>query len=1315
MNVSRALFRWPFIRFLCAATAMLAATVATERIAAAGNITVISAGAPSPQASGVAFPATITVQSTGGASNNVCATLFTGSSGGTATVSKPATKCMGTVGDGQTASVSWTVTFTLSPGQTSGTINFIASVTWDAGSVFTPGQTVTVIPAAAPAQLSLLSVTPSKTTFFSGEAIGIDVAVKNPAASGANSANINQLTLLESTGGTNPACGPPTADGSGPLAPQAVRTFHYVCQSNVSGSFRMAANVTGQDAVTGVVLSAGPLLSALLTVQSPAAGLQVLSAVPSPTSVNDAEPIAVDVTVKNTALAGGHDATSVGVVLRAQSPSVGNASGVACVVTSPPNDSPLAPQAQRLISLSCTATGYGVFTFEADAAGYDVGTPISAVGVTPDITVTDAISPSVAIAPSPVPWSAMDLNFEITASDNTRGSGVASITVQVDGGSLMVTPGANVSVSLSAEGSHTISFFASDAAGNNSTTTAVTAGIDKTAPTISASQSPPAVAGWNNSAVTVTFACADGLSGVRSCSAPVTLSAETAGTSVPGSAADNAGNTGFTSWGPVKIDLTAPTISGAPVEIANGAGWYAQPVTVRYTCTDALSGIATCPGDVVVSSEGAGQSSSGTASDVAGNSSSATVGGINIDRTAPTIEGSRSPAANGSGWNNGAVTVSFSCSDGLSGVQSCAPSQTLAGEGAGQSATGSATDVAGNSSSATVGGINIDLTAPTISGAPVESANGAGWYAQSVTVHFSCTDALSGVAACPGDAVVSSEGAGQSSSGTASDVAGNSSSATVGGINIDRTAPTIEGSRSPAANGNGWNNGAVTVSFSCSDGLSGVQSCAPSQTLAGEGAGQSATGSATDVAGNSSSATVGGINIDRTAPAISGAAFPPANFAGWNNGPVTVSFSCSDALSGVDSCTPDVVFTGEGHFVATGAAVDRAGNATPSPAMFPIHIDLTSPVVMVPASPVVAEATGPAGAAVDFTVSAQDALSGYLPGSLGCVTSAGGVQPGAVFPLGSTAVTCAALDLAGNVGVGSFTVVVGDTTAPVLSAVSNISVETPNAGGTAVTYSAPSATDLVDGDVAVTCDHASGAVYPVGVTTVVCSATDQHGNSAATSFTISVIFKATTPPVIGKVPGTNAQNQLIAYATSTLGAVVTYQNPPATDSAGHPVPVTCTPPSGTRFAVGQNTVTCSATDANGNTATATFTVWVQYKVAADATTGVIFMQPINPDGTSIFKLGTVVPARFQLSGASAAITNLIAHISITKISDTIQGTHMEASCGLVPDKGDTFRYDSKLKAYVFNLSTKYMTQGTYQLKADLGDGVMRAVKISLKR
>jgi hypothetical protein len=1158
MNVSRALLRWRFIRFSCAALALFAASVATERIAAAQTITVLSAGAPSPQASGVNFPASIVVQSSG-LSTNVCLTLFTGVSGGTATLTPSTAKCIGNVANGQTVTTTWDVNVTLS-GSGNGSINFIAIADWDQGSTFFSGASVTVIPAASPAQLSLLSVTPSKTTFFAGEAIGIDVVVKNSAAAGSNSANINQVTLLESTGAANPACGPPVASGSGTLAPQATRTFHYTCQSNVSGAFRMAANITGSDATTGQVLTAGPLLSVLLTVNSPAAGLQVLSVVPSPTAVSSGDAIAVDVSVKNTAMVGGHDATFLAVAVTSNAPAFGNGAAI-CVQTSAPNGTPLAPQAQRQLSFSCATSGNGAFTFKANATGFDAGTPISATASSAQVTVTDAVSPTVAISPSPIPWSAMDLNFEITATDNASGSGVASVTVQIDGGSLVTTQGASVSVSLSAEGNHTISFFGTDRASNNSATTAVSAGIDRTAPTIAASQSPPAVSGWNNSPVTVTFACADSLSGVQTCTAPATLDAETGGTSVPGSAADKAGNTASTTWGPVKIDLTAPEISGAALESPNGAGWYSHAVTMHFTCTDALSGIATCPGNMVISTEGVAQNRSGTAVDVAGNVNTATAGGINIDLTAPNIDGSRSPAANVNGWNNGPVTVSWSCGDFLSGVASCAPSQTLAGEGAAQSASGTATDVAGNSKSASVGGINIDLTSP----------------------------------------------------------------------------------------------------------------------------------------------------------AITGAASPPANFAGWNNSPVTVHFACSDALSGVDACTPDVLFAMEGNFMAMGAATDRAGNAAVAPAMFPIRIDLTGPVVSVPPSPVSAEATGPAGAAVTFAVSADDFLSGFMPGSLGCMTSSGSVQSGAVFPVGTTGVTCAALDMAGNVGMASFGVVVGDTTAPVLTSVANITVETPNAGGTAVTFVAPTATDLVDGAVAVTCDHASGAVYPVGVTTVVCSATDQAGNPGSTSFTVTVIKKATTPPVIGKVPGTNAQNQLIVFASSTAGMVVSYSLPAATDSAGHAVPVICSPAPGTKFAVGKTLVNCTATDGNGLQATSSFTVWIQYQVVTDAKTGSIFQQPINPEGNSIFKLATVIPTEFKLTSASAAIKNLVAHIVVTKLSDTVTGTATEKVCVVIATSGDTFKYDSTNKEYVFNLATKYLTQGTYQIKADLGDGVEHVVRVSLKR
>ena len=63
-------------------------------------------------------------------------------------------------------------------------------------------------------------------------------------------------------------------------------------------------------------------------------------------------------------------------------------------------------------------------------------------------------------------------------------------------------------------------------------------------------------------------------------------------------------------------------------------------------------------------------------------------------------------------------------------------------------------------------------------------------------------------------------------------------------------------------------------------------------------------------------------------------------------------------------------------------------------------------------------------------------------------------------------------------------------------------------------------------------------------------------------------------------------------ATSAAGAALTY-TASAVDSTGEPVPVTCTPASGSIFPLGTTTVTCTATDAHGNVTTQTFQVTVQ--------------------------------------------------------------------------------------------------------------------------
>jgi hypothetical protein len=56
-----------------------------------------------------------------------------------------------------------------------------------------------------------------------------------------------------------------------------------------------------------------------------------------------------------------------------------------------------------------------------------------------------------------------------------------------------------------------------------------------------------------------------------------------------------------------------------------------------------------------------------------------------------------------------------------------------------------------------------------------------------------------------------------------------------------------------------------------------------------------------------------------------------------------------------------------------------------------------------------------------------------------------------------------------------------------------------------VTYTA-TATDLMDGPVPVSCAPASGSAFPAGTTTVTCSATDAHNNTATGSFTVSVVY-----------------------------------------------------------------------------------------------------------------------------------------------------------------------------------------------------------------
>ncbi|GMU39195.1 MAG: hypothetical protein AMXMBFR23_00610 [Chloroflexota bacterium] len=228
----------------------------------------------------------------------------------------------------------------------------------------------------------------------------------------------------------------------------------------------------------------------------------------------------------------------------------------------------------------------------------------------------------------------------------------------------------------------------------------------------------------------------------------------------------------------IKRDATAPEATATRAPDANANGWNNTDVTVTFTGTDNLSGLASCDAPVVLG-EGAGQSASGTCTDLAGNvSAPASVSDINVDKTAPEATATRAPDANANGWNNTDVTVTFTGTDGLSGIDSCEAPVVL-GEGAGQSASGTCTDLAGNvSAPASVSDINVDKTAPVVT---VTGVADGGTYTLGDVPAAGCdtADALSGVATAASASVSGgSVGTFTVTCDGAEDLAGNTAAAT---------------------------------------------------------------------------------------------------------------------------------------------------------------------------------------------------------------------------------------------------------------------------------------------------------------------------------------------------------------------------------------------------------------------------------------------------------------------------------------------------------------------------------------------------------
>lgn len=324
---------------------------------------------------------------------------------------------------------------------------------------------------------------------------------------------------------------------------------------------------------------------------------------------------------------------------------------------------------------------YGFYALARDVVGN-----VEDGKTTTEATTTvlaDAIPPTTVAAVAPPAntngWNNSDVLISLSSTDNTGGSGVQQITFNATGAQSIATTnvlGSSASALISTEGITNFSFFATDLASNVETGQTLLIKLDKTPPSITGARTPLANAnGWNNTDVTVSFACFDVLSGLAPGSPPGTalVSSEGVNQQVPGVCLDLAGNAASATVSGINIDKTPPSIAPSRSPAANANGWNNTNVTVSFACADALSGLAlgSPPAATVLSSEGTNQQVSGTCFDLAGNSASAAASGINIDKTPPALSGL--PTAGCTLWppDKQFITVAtVSVADALSGVAS---------------------------------------------------------------------------------------------------------------------------------------------------------------------------------------------------------------------------------------------------------------------------------------------------------------------------------------------------------------------------------------------------------------------------------------------------------------------------------------------------------------------------------------------------------------------------------------------------------------------------------------------------------------------
>jgi len=299
--------------------------------------------------------------------------------------------------------------------------------------------------------------------------------------------------------------------------------------------------------------------------------------------------------------------------------------------------------------------------------------------------------------------------------------------------------------------------------------------------------------------------------------------------------------------------------------------------------------------------------------------------------------------------------------------------------------------------------------------------------------------------------------------------------------------------------------------------------------------------------------------VNYGAPAITGS---PA---------ATTTYAFTGATTGSGSGTGSGMVFNKGITTVSLTATNTCGTSNCS---FTVTIkDTINPTITAPASLNVVANNGctATGIVLGTPVTADN-----------CTVAAISNNAPAAFSVGSTVVTWTVTDGSGNTATATQTVLVRDTTHPTITAPASVSATTNN-GCSAVNVFLGVPTTADNCTVSAVSNNAP-ASFPLGTTTVIWTVADAGGNTTTATQTVTV--KDNVSPVITGMPA-----NMTVYTSTACTAPATWTAPIASDNCTMSS-FTSTMNSGQSFPQGVNTVTYTATDASGNTATGFFTVTV---------------------------------------------------------------------------------------------------------------------------